>query len=358
MKTPFKIVLIISTILFSLFILLILLLPSIVDLTKYKNKIEGFIEEAIKRDVSIREIRVSILKGIGAELRDIKIGKDPDLIDIEDMRIKVALLPLLQKKIEMKGVSLNNIKVFLKSGERKPKMIMISHLYLPLTSYKSGIAEVRGIEADLYKGIFMGDLRVEKGEKETIYSLIHNAEKIEVEPLIKDAIGSKVTISGHLKLEGNLKGMGDNLESLEGSGSLNIGKGRIKGFDIGELIGTIGKITYKRPVSLSEYERISGHYKIGDGYLRTDDLEMVGKDLYFKAKGSYGLTNSRLDFLIAGSIIDIPVEIKIGGTSSKPAYQIKLPGAEKKILKELGKEIIDRKTGKKGIGKIFKEILK
>lgn len=339
-------------------IILALFLPSIIDLTRYKDKIESFIAEALHKDVSIREIRLSIFKGIGAELRDIKIGKDPELLDIEDMRIKVALLPLLKGRIEMKGVSLHNIRVFLKKGEGRSKMIVISRLSLPLTSYRSGLIESKEIEADLYKGILMGDIKIEKGERDSLYSLIHNSEKIEIEPLLKDAIGSKVTISGPLKLEGNIKGVGNNLEMLEGAGFLNIGKGKIKGIEIGELIGTIGKITYKRPISLSDYDRISGHYTIGGGYLRTEDLEMVGKDLYLKAIGSYGLLNSKLDFLIKGKIIDIPIEIKIDGTSSKPTYNIKTSKIEKKAIEELGKELSKGRIEKKGVEEVLKGVFK
>jgi len=356
LKSLFKIVLIIIAILFSLSLLLVLFLPSIIDLTRYKDKVEGFIEDAIQRDVSIREIKVSILKGIGAELSDIKIGKGPELVEIRKMRIRVALLPLIHRKIEMKGISLDDTKVFLRGDGERPRLITICRLHIPLTSFKSDIIEVKGIGADLYNGRLTGELMIDRGKRPTEYSLIHDTKGIEVEPLIKDAIGSKVTISGPLRLEGRLKGKGDNIGMLEGNGFLDIGKGKVKGFEIGEIIRTLGRVTYKHPISLSDYDRISGHYTIGGGYLRTEDLEMVGKDLYLKAKGSYGLINSRLDLLIAGNIIDIPIEIRVGGTISKPIYHVSSPGVGKRVIKELEKRVT--KKGDKEIGDLLKGLFK
>ncbi len=349
MKTPFKITLIFLTFL----ILSVILLPAVIDLSGYKNKIEGFISESLGKEVKIKNIRLSILKGIGTELREIRVGKDPDLINIDMMRIRVSILPLLQGRIAMKGVLLKNIRILLKKEDGVDRIITVTSLYLPLTSLSSRVSEFKGMRADLYKGILLGELRVEKKE-DVSYNLVHNIEKVELEQLIRDALSQKVTISGPLNLKGSLRGMGNELERLEGSGVLNIGKGKIKGIEITDIIGSIGIITTKRPISLTDFDRISGRYTIVGGYLKTEDLEMFGKDLYLKAKGSYGLVNSRLDFLVRGHIVDIPVEIKIEGTGSKPTYHIKAPGIEKKIIKELGKG----KNDKKGLEEVLKEIFK
>lgn len=355
MKPSFKIAIIVFSSILLISLLSTLLIPAVIDLTKYKTAIEGFISEKTHRDVSIRGIKATIIKGIGAELSEIKIGKGHDLIDIEKMRIKVAILPLLSKRIEMTGISLDNIRIPLKHNDGKHKRITISSLRLPLTTYKSGIVDIRGIEAGLYKGVLTGDLRIEKTEREFGYELGYRSEKVEVDPLIRDAIGSKVTIIGQLKLDGNLKGVGNNIEMLEGSGLMKVGKGKIKGFEFGELIGTIGKVTFKRPVSLSDFDSISGHYTIGGGYLRTEDLELVGKDIYLRARGSYGFINSTLDFIIDGKVIDIPIEIKIEGTSSKPNYHIKSPGAEKRVIEEISKKAIGK--GKVDIKDVLKGII-
>lgn len=326
MKRSFKITLIALAILL-LISLLIISLPSFIDLTPYKDKIEGFIEGSIHRDVSIREIRLSILKGIGAELKDVRISKAQrvrdDLLDIKYLRITLRILPLLRKGIELKEISIYSPKVLLKND----RFIMVSKLHAPFSYSKGDRIGFEGINAELYKGKLLGDLFIEKEKGDIRYNLIHRIEKIELEDLMKDAISSKVTFSGPLKLEGDIKGVGGSLEKLEGKGSLDIGKGRINGLDLAKIIGFTGTVISKRPVSfLTDYDRISGHYTIKDGYLRTEDLEMSGEDILLRAKGSYGLIGSTLDFLVKGKIIDIPIEIEIGGTSSKPTYKLKSTG--------------------------------
>ncbi len=357
MKTTFKTSLIILTIIFTIIILLAFLLPFVIDLSKYKEKIDSFMSETIGRDVSIRKIKLSILRGVGTELTDIKIGKDPELLEIESMRIKVSIIPLLQGRIELKDISLKDVRVFLGKVEGKQKLIMVSNINLPLTSIKGEFIEIKKIKTDFYKGKLLGDLTIEKGGRETRYDLFHNIEGVEIEQLIKDAIGNKVTISGPLKLEGGLKGIGNNLERLEGSGSINIGKGKIRGIELADVVGSIGIITTKRQISLSDFDKISGSYTIGNGYLKTENLEMTGKDLYLKVRGTYGLVSSRLDFLVKGQIVDIPIEVKVEGTSSKPIYHLRTSKIEKKVIEELGKSGKE-KIKKKGVEKLLKDIFK
>lgn len=357
MKIKFKIILIILTIIFALIILFAFLLPSVIDLSKYKERINSFISETVNRDVSIYKIKLTILSGLGAELTDIKIGKDPELFGIESMRIRVSILPLLQGRIELKDVSLKDIRVFLGKVEGKQKLIIVSHISLPSALIKGELIEIKKIKADLYKGKLLGDLTIEKGKRDIGYNLFHNIESLEVEQLIKDAIGDKVTISGPLKLEGGLKGIGNNMERLEGSGSINIGKGKIKGIELTDIVGSIGIITTKRQISLTDFDKISGSYIIGNGYLKTENLEMTGKDLYLKVRGTYGIVNSKLDFLVQGQIIDIPVEVKIEGTRSKPVYHLKTSKIEKKVIEELGKSGKER-IEKKGVEKLLKDIFK
>ncbi len=346
--------------------LLVILLPAVIDLSGYKGKIEGFISESLGREVTIKKIRLSILKGIGVEMKEIRVGKDPDLIHMESMMIKVSLLPLLKGRVEMTGVLMQNVRIFFpkdpveKKEEGNERKIIISRLYLPLTSLSSRLTEFKRFKAELYKGSLLGDLRVEKKE-DVSYNLVHNIEKVELEQLIKNALSQstgssgKVTISGPLKLDGNLKGIGNNLERLEGSGTINVGKGKIKGIEITDIIGSIGIVTTKRHISLTDFDRITGHYSIEGGYLKTEDLEMFGKDLYLKARGSYGLVNSRLDFLVKGHVIDIPVEIKIEGTSSNPKYYLKTRGIEKKVIEGLGKGKIEKKEINEVLKGIFKK---
>lgn len=66
----------------------------------------------IGRDVTVGDIGVTLGRGIGVRLADVKIADDPafstdDFVSARDLTVMVKLLPLLKKKVEVKRLVLN-----------------------------------------------------------------------------------------------------------------------------------------------------------------------------------------------------------------------------------------------------------
>ncbi|MEN6474109.1 MAG: AsmA family protein [Syntrophaceae bacterium] len=87
------------------------IIPFAVDLNKYHDTILKRIKPYVNRQVDFTGIRLTILSGLGAELQGLRVLDDPafakdTFLAAETVQLKVALLPLLKKKIMVRAVVL------------------------------------------------------------------------------------------------------------------------------------------------------------------------------------------------------------------------------------------------------------
>jgi len=92
------------------------LIPFAVDLDKHHDAILNRIKPYVNRQVDFTGIRLTILSGLGAELQGVRVQDDPafareEFFSAEAVRLKVALLPLLKKKIMIRTVVLKRPQV-------------------------------------------------------------------------------------------------------------------------------------------------------------------------------------------------------------------------------------------------------
>ncbi len=86
--------------------------PFLIDLNKYKGKIIDLAKPYLTRDLNFDSIELTIVKGLGAEIQGLRIAENPefgkgDFLNLERLRVKVKLLPLLKKQIQVKELILD-----------------------------------------------------------------------------------------------------------------------------------------------------------------------------------------------------------------------------------------------------------
>jgi len=92
------------------------IIPFAVDLNKYHDTILKRIKPYVNRQVDFTGIRLTILSGLGAELQGVRVQDDPAFAEdtflaADSVQLKVALLPLLKKKIMIRTVVLKRPQV-------------------------------------------------------------------------------------------------------------------------------------------------------------------------------------------------------------------------------------------------------
>jgi hypothetical protein len=87
-------------------------LPFVIDLNKHKGAILEGMKAVTQRQVDFEGIRLTILSGLGAEIRGLRIADDPafsedSFLTLKAARVKVGLMPLLRGEIVVHEVVLD-----------------------------------------------------------------------------------------------------------------------------------------------------------------------------------------------------------------------------------------------------------
>ncbi len=97
-------------------VLTALLIPSLVNLERYRTLVAQRAGRALGREVSMGALRVSVWRGIGAEARGIRIGQTPGYGDepflaAESLRLHVQVLPLLRGQVKVSSAVLERPRI-------------------------------------------------------------------------------------------------------------------------------------------------------------------------------------------------------------------------------------------------------
>lgn len=98
-------------ILLILVFLTAVLAPFLIDLNPYKERILSRIEPYVPREVDFEHIELTVLSGLGAELRGLRVADNPafsdgDFLELEGLQVRVMALPLLRGQIKVKELVL------------------------------------------------------------------------------------------------------------------------------------------------------------------------------------------------------------------------------------------------------------
>ncbi|OIO72390.1 MAG: hypothetical protein AUJ57_05825 [Zetaproteobacteria bacterium CG1_02_53_45] len=101
-----------------LLIAALLVAPFFIDVNTYKTRIEQTVEDATGRKLSIGNIKASLFPWIGVELENVHLANrqgfsEHDFASVQKLNVKLALMPLLSKNIEIKTFEVGTPKIYL-----------------------------------------------------------------------------------------------------------------------------------------------------------------------------------------------------------------------------------------------------
>lgn len=113
-------------IIFGILLVLVLLvvtaaiaLPFIIDPNDYRDEIAEQVEKATGRSLALNgELKLSVFPWLGVELNDVEFGNAPgfepeNMASMNHAQVKIKLLPLLKKQVEVDTVNLDAAKIWL-----------------------------------------------------------------------------------------------------------------------------------------------------------------------------------------------------------------------------------------------------
>lgn len=100
----------------------VVLLHTLLDSESLRQRIEARMETALARDVELGGVELAVFPGLGVELRDLSVASPegmeaPPVASAEEVRLGIALLPLLRRRVQMDRASAEGVDVRLVVGE-------------------------------------------------------------------------------------------------------------------------------------------------------------------------------------------------------------------------------------------------
>jgi hypothetical protein len=192
------------------------------------------------------------------------------------------------------------------------------------------------------QGMIKGNLNLSHKDK-TYYLLNGTLKDLELNDLKNDTPAKSKTLYGACFLNISIEGNTQDINSAKGVGSLLIKKGNL--WEFNPLKGLGNFLLIPRFTNIV-FTNAQGNFTIEDGFLKTDDLELLGPEMGLIAEGKMSFKGD-LDFLINTQIIqsgskETPDQenevrsqiaqifskkgsltgIKISGTIKEPKYKI------------------------------------
>jgi AsmA protein len=225
--------------------------------------------------------------------------------------------------------------------EPKRRSLTLDDVRVPVL-YTPPQLESQAVQAKVAKGTVTFRLTVAMGPPRVATLRDITVKGMQLEPVLVDYLCQRNAVTGPIDLTGVASLDPERaLPTLNGSGRVHIGAGRVIGPDLLHALGQALSLTDlvsgvldagrrgKRPAAGSplNFDSITASYTITNGVARTDDLVYEARDLKMTGAGTYGLVDGRtaMDVLVTqggnrvkarvaggpGALTIVPTDVRI-----------------------------------------------
>jgi len=198
--------------------------------------------------------------------------------------------------------------------EPKRRSLTLDDIRVPLL-YTPAQLESQAVQSKVAKGTVSFRLIVALGPPRVATLRDIAVKGVQLEPVLVDYLCQRNAVTGPLDLSGEASlRLPETLATLNGSGRLHIGAGRVIGPDLLNALGQALALTdlvsgalegarrgsRPAPGSPLSFDSITASYTITNGVARTEDLIFQARDLRLTGAGTYGLVDGRtaMDVLV------------------------------------------------------------
>lgn len=189
-------------------------------------------------------------------------------------------------------------------GELKLKKARLQHLNTQIIG-SPGVARFTSARASLYQGKAQADLTIDLRGTHPAYAVNGALIDVNANKLIADLTGSaKLSGTGTVNARLNMRGSGADplIQSLNGTGSMQLYKGYLEGIDAAFELRRADAIIKKQPAPggrskppRTYYDKITASFRIDHGILRTSDAKLFADNLKATASGKIDLNKKTLN---------------------------------------------------------------
>ncbi|MFZ5524674.1 MAG: AsmA family protein [Pseudomonadota bacterium] len=254
---------------------------------KAKAGVKGFTDPAIKFDVEMDQLDADLyLPKKSAEAAKTQSKEPEQPLDLSALR-----------KLDLDGS--------LRIGALKAFNVKTTQLRVDVKAV-NGLVNINPLSAKLYQGSMNGSLSVNAQGTPSI-AIIQNLNGVNVAPLIKDAanfdmLEGKGNVGVNLTTQGNT--VGAMKKALNGSVSVNLADGAIKGINLTKLvqgIQNLSKDTKAQTLGVdkgekTEFSEFKANFKVRNGVAHNDDLAVKSTVLRVSGNGDIDIGHDSMNY--------------------------------------------------------------
>ncbi|MBP6689843.1 MAG: AsmA family protein [Hyphomonadaceae bacterium] len=169
----------------------------------------------------------------------------------------------------------------------------------------NGAADARLTRIGLYEGAGAARLIADGSGATPRIAVEINAENVQAEPLLRDAIGFD-RISGRGRLTASLVGTGNSqatiMRSLRGNAAFAFNDGALKGVNLAQVARTVQAALSGQAVGESastDFAELAGTFTVADGVAATDNLRMLNPFVRLEGRGLVNIGAQTIDMRLA-----------------------------------------------------------
>jgi AsmA protein len=221
---------------------------------------------------------------------------------------------------------------------------------------------IRRLQGGFYGGTLSGDAALDWRGPTSHTTVTTHLEGVQTEPLLRAIQEPRWTLRGMMTLDSKMELSGQlgpgALAKVSGQTDIAVTNGRVTGYaPLDRLSKTADPVLRGLGVAsptLNEFDRLSAHWTINGGILRTRDLMLLRDGAKLYAAGSFNALNQTMDFDVTAKVAKTTLEAKLQGPSSDPVVTPQAGSIEGRIKTEVGKLL--GKDRNKELGKMLQQL--
>ena len=331
-----------SLVIIGLLIVGLLAAPFFINVNTYKGEIEQVVEGATGRKLVIGNISASLFPWLGVELDHVTLANRKgfgghDFISVEKLHVKLALIPLLSKKVEIKNFEVVAPKVYLErhsNGENNWSDLLSSQSVSPagggkVAGHGSGGLALAALQAKSLS-LTNGELVWINGAAKPVDLTALNVAFNDVQ--LKRPVAVKVSgkLDGNaFDLDANIGPVGDLMQlkplNLPVQGKLKAEHISLQPFAgmIGGWPAALGDVGKAAVSVTASFEQRPDGLRLGEGLLALDAAHKLDINWKMEMPGMNEIKLQRAALTVDGkSVLDMNGHIKRLG--SQPVFELHL----------------------------------
>ena len=259
---------------------------------KAKVGVNGFAEPAIHFDVEIDQFDADLYLPKKAEAEGkSKPGDQPE------------------QPIDLSALRKLNLDGSLRIGSLKVANVKSTNVRLDVKA-RNGQMNVAPLSANLYQGRINGNLSVNAAPATPVITINQALSGVNVAALTKDAANFD-TLEGKGNIGVNLTMQGNTVtamkKALNGTISLNLADGAIKGINIAKNLREFGKGGAAKTVGANKEEKtdfseLKASFKVSNGIAHNDDLSLKSPLLRLSGNGDINIGNDSMNYVAKATL--------------------------------------------------------